>query len=109
MYSHIVIDADSKPERLFLEACENNEDVMFYLKLPSWFVIDTPVGKYNPDWALAYQNDKTLYFVAETKGNTDLALLRPLERLKIECGKKHFKLFERVEFRAVKEFAELLV
>lgn len=108
LFSHIVIDSDSKPEKQFMEACENNEDVMFYLKLPAWFTIDTPVGKYNPDWALAYQNDKTLYFVAETKGNTDLALLRPLEKLKIECGKKHFKLFERVEFRVVKAFAELL-
>ncbi len=108
LFSHIVIDSDSKPEKKFMEACENSEDVMFYLKLPAWFCIDTPVGKYNPDWALAYQNDKTLYFVAETKGNTDLALLRPLEKLKIECGKKHFKLFERVEFRVVKEFSELL-
>lgn len=108
LFSHIVIDSDSKPERMFMEACENSEDVMFYLKLPSWFVIETPVGQYNPDWALAYQNDNTLYFVAETKGNTNLALLRPLEKLKIECGKKHFKLFERVEFKVVKAFSELL-
>jgi type III restriction enzyme len=108
LFSHIVIDSDSTPEKKFMEACENNDDVMFYLKLPEWFVIDTPVGTYNPDWALAYQNDKTLYFVAETKGHTNLALLRPLERLKIECGKKHFKLFERIEFRVVKEFSELL-
>ena len=108
LFSHIIIDSDSKPEKKFMEACENSDDVMFYLKLPAWFCIDTPVGKYNPDWALAYQNDKTLYFVAETKGNTDLALLRPLEKLKIECGKKHFNLFERVEFRVVKEFSALL-
>ena len=108
LFSHIVIDSDSKPEKQFMEACENSEDVIFYLKLPDWFVIDTPVGTYNPDWALVYQNDKTLYFVAETKGTTDLALLRPLEKLKIECGKKHFKLFERVEFKVVKEFSELL-
>ncbi|PZN81923.1 MAG: restriction endonuclease [Candidatus Methylumidiphilus alinenensis] len=108
LFSHIVIDSDSKPEKKFMQACENSEDVMFYLKLPAWFRIDTPVGTYNPDWALVYKNDKTLYFVAETKGTTDLTLLRPLEKLKIECGKKHFKLFERVEFKVVKEFSELL-
>jgi type III restriction enzyme len=109
LFNHIVIDSESKPEQDFMIACENNDDVLFYLKLPSWFTIDTPVGTYNPDWALVYRNDKTLYFVAETKSTTDLALLRPLEKWKIECGKKHFKLFEKVEFNVVKTLSELLV
>lgn len=108
LFSHIVIDSGSTPERTFAEACENNEDVHFYIKLPRWFVIDTPVGTYNPDWALVYKNDQTLYFVAETKSTTDLGMLRPLEKLKIECGKKHFKNFEQVRFKVVSNLAELL-
>ncbi len=113
LFSHIVIDANSGPERAFAQACEENDDVSFYIKLPRWFEIDTPVGKYNPDWALSYRNYKTLYFVAETKGGTDAVgiredLLRPLEQLKIECGRRHFKQFEQVSFRVVKCLDELL-
>jgi type III restriction enzyme len=113
LFSHIVIDSSSGPEKAFAEACEKNDDVHFYIKLPRWFVIDTPVGTYNPDWALVYKNDQTLYFVAETKSTgaksgVNLALLRPLEQLKIECGKRHFKQFEGVQFRVVKTLAELV-
>jgi type III restriction enzyme len=113
LFSHIVIDSNSGPERKFAEACENNDDVLFYMKLPKWFTIDTPVGKYNPDWALAYRNDKTLYFVAETKdtGKKDgvaLDLLRPIEQLKIECGKRHFKNFEQVQFKVVSSLEQLI-
>lgn len=113
LFSHIVIDSNSSPERLFAQACEDNDDVLFYIKLPRWFQIETPVGPYNPDWALAYRNDQTLYFVAETKktGSGDhvqLDLLRPLEDLKIECGKRHFKNFEEVRFRVVSSLTELV-
>jgi type III restriction enzyme len=113
LFSHIVIDPSSGPERTFAEACENNDDVHFYIKLPRWFLIETPVGAYNPDWALVYKNDQTLYFVAETKSTggkdgVNLALLRPLEQLKIECGKRHFRQFEEVRFRVVKNLSELL-
>jgi type III restriction enzyme len=113
LFSHIVIDSNSGPERLFAQACEDNDDVLFYIKLPRWFQIETPVGPYNPDWALAYRNDKVLYFVAETKktGNTDhvqLGMLRPLEDLHIECGRRHFKNFEQVRFKAVSSLTELL-
>ena len=85
----------------------------FYIKLPRWFLVDTPVGKYNPDWALVYKNDQILYFVTETKdtGGKDgvnLSLLRPLEQLKIECGKRHFKQFEGVQFHVVKSLNELI-
>jgi type III restriction enzyme len=68
LYSHVVIDSGSSPERKFAEACDDNDDVLFYIKLPRWFVIESPVGQYNPDWAVAYRNDNVLYFVAETKG-----------------------------------------
>jgi type III restriction enzyme len=113
LFSHIVIDSNSGPERAFAQACEDNEDVLFYIKLPRWFQIETPVGPYNPDWAVAYRNDSTLYFVAETKktGNGDhvqLDLLRPIEDLRIECGKRHFKNFEQVQFKVVSTLEELV-
>ena len=111
--THIVIDSNSGPERLFAQACEDIDDVLFYVKLPRWFQIDTPVGTYNPDWALAYRNDKTLYFVAETKktgrgDHVQLDLLRPIEELRIECGNRHFKNFEEVRFRVVSSLDELV-
>ena len=113
LFSHIVIDSNSSPERLFAQTCEDNDDVLFYIKLPRWFQVDTPVGSYSPDWALAYRNDKVLYFIAETKktGNTDhvnLGLLRPIEELRIECGKRHFKHFEEVRFRVVNSLDALV-
>jgi type III restriction enzyme len=113
LFSHIVIDSASGPEKAFAQACENNEDVHFYIKLPRWFEIETPVGPYNPDWALVYKNDQTLYFVAETKdtggkGPVNLSILRPLEQLKIECGKRHFDQFEQVSFRVVKSLTDLI-
>ena len=108
-----MIDSGSQPEWQFAEACENNDDVLFYIKLPRWFVIETPVGRYNPDWALVYRNDNVLYFVAETKGtgtsqDPGRALLRLVEGLKIECGERHFRDFERVQFRVVRKFEELI-
>ena len=114
LFSHILIDANSEPEWTFARECEDNEDVLFYLKLPRWFVIDTPVGPYNPDWALAYRNDSTFYFVAETKSDgsdnaPEIGLLRPIEQLKIECGKRHFHNFEEVQFRVVRRVSDLLV
>jgi type III restriction enzyme len=113
LFSHIIVDSNSGPERAFARSCEDNEDVLFYIKLPRWFRIETPVGPYNPDWAIAYRNDRVLYFVAETKGTGDTAsvqrgLLRPLEDLKIECGKRHFKNFEEVRFQVVGSFMELV-
>jgi type III restriction enzyme len=112
LFSHIVIDSNSGPERLFAQSCEDNDDVLFYIKLPKWFKIDTPVGTYNPDWALAYKNDQLLYFVAETKntggGHVDIGLLRPIEDLRIECGRRHFKNFEEVRFKVVSSLTGLV-
>ena len=108
-----IIESQSSPEKNFAKACEDNDDVLFYIKLPKWFQIETPVGTYNPDWALAYRNDKTLYFVAETKDTgkkegVAIDLLRPIEQLKIECGRRHFKNFEEVRFRVVKSLEDLI-
>lgn len=113
LFSHIVIDSNSTPERQFAAECEANDDVLFYLKLPRWFTIETPLGPYNPDWALMYQNDHQLYFVAETKsaknGRIDIHLLRPIEQMKIKCGEKHFDEFSEIRFKAVASLTELIV
>ena len=89
-YDHVIYD--SNIERKFAEDCEKDENVKFYIKLPSWFKINTPLGPYNPDWAVCLSEDTEdrLYFVAETKGNILNEELRPREEAKIRCGKEHF-------------------
>jgi type III restriction enzyme len=96
------IHVDSNVERDFAAECEKRDDIKFYFKLPFWFEIDTPIGKYNPDWALVYEGDKKIYFVAETKGTDDIndPCLSTGERHKILCGKKHFENFPDVKFVA---------
>jgi len=85
---------DSNVENQFAKDCEDNEDnVDFYFKLPNWFKISTPIGSYNPDWAVVLKGERKVYFVAETKGAGQE--LRPSEELKIKCGTAHFKEFER--------------
>lgn len=66
----------------------------FFFKLPRGFKIPTPIGNYVPDWAVVLENEKRVYFVAETKGTLDRQLLRNVERMKVECGSKHFALFK---------------
>jgi type III restriction enzyme len=108
LYDYVEVDSDV--EREFAADCEKRDDIKFYFKLPGWFFIDTPIGKYQPDWALVYENDKRIYFVAETKGTSDIndASLAPGERQRIRCGKRHFAEFEGVIFRApVKSLSEL--
>jgi type III restriction enzyme len=61
------------------------------VKLPGWFEIDTPVGKYNPDWAIVKQQDATLYLIKETKSTRDFLKLRHSEADKVRCGIEHFK------------------
>jgi len=96
------IQFDSEIERKFAEECEKRDDIKFYFKLPFWFEIDTPIGKYNPDWALVYEGDRKIYFVAETKGTDNIndPSLSNEERYKIQCGKKHFANFPDVHFKA---------
>ncbi|MDP4007744.1 MAG: DEAD/DEAH box helicase family protein [Candidatus Peregrinibacteria bacterium] len=98
LYDYIV--CDSQIESQFAKDLETNEDVKFYIKLPYWFKIETPIGSYNPDWAVVFEADKRVYFVAESKGTTNLEELRELERMKIKCGSKHFEEFDDVEFKA---------
>jgi len=102
IYDYIQIDSNSSIERTFAEECEKRDDIKFYFKLPFWFKIDTPIGTYNPDWALVYEGDKKVYFVAETKGTDDIndPCLSTGERDKMRCGKRHFENFPDVKFRA---------
>ena len=114
LYNYVLIDSFSKPERDFAEQCETRDDVLFYIKLPSWFVVRTPIGNYNPDWALIKQEDgeqKKIYFVAETKDAKSLkeGTLREKEKMKIHCGTKHFEEFntDGVIYKAVSNLTEL--
>ncbi|PIS47133.1 MAG: DEAD/DEAH box helicase [Elusimicrobia bacterium CG08_land_8_20_14_0_20_51_18] len=105
---HIVIDSMSDVERKFAGDCEKNDNIEFFIKLPDWFTIKTPIGDYNPDWALIYKNENRIYFVAETKSTLDQAKLRPQEAMKIKCGKAHFKEFPDVKFKHVKDVSGLV-
>lgn len=91
-YEYIVYDS-STVEKPFAERLEQNEAVKVFAKLPSWFMVPTPLGTYNPDWAVLVENETRLrlFFVVETKGDTFLDALRPSEKAKIDCGKKHFE------------------
>jgi type III restriction enzyme len=90
-YEHVVYDSNVESD--LVREFERNKDVKVYAKLPSWFKIDTPLGTYNPDWAVLFQFDGTekLFFVVESKGTMGFDFLRPAEQGKIDCGKKHFK------------------
>lgn len=92
VYEKVVYDSPGV-ERTFAEDLEKNEAVKVYAKLPGWFKVPTPLGSYNPDWAVLIEKDGTerLYFVVETKGSLFLEDLRNKESAKIECGKAHFK------------------
>lgn len=94
LYDHIIYDSTN--EQKFAEQLDTNTDVAVYVKLPSGFYISTPVGKYNPDWAIAFYEGsvKHIYFVAETKGTLDTMKfnhITPTEQAKIDCAKAHFK------------------
>jgi len=91
VYQHVVYDS-AGVERRFAEDLEANEAVKVYAKLPGWFKVPTPLGTYNPDWAVLVEIDgqEKLYFVVETKGSNWWDDLRHIEGAKIKCGKKHF-------------------
>lgn len=89
-----------------------SKDIAVYVKLPSGFYISTPVGKYNPDWAIAfYEGDiKHIYFVAEANGSMNSMQLRRIEESKIHCAKKHFKAISNgsVVYDVVDSYKSLL-
>jgi type III restriction enzyme len=97
LYDHIVYDSTN--EQAFATELDTNTNVAVYVKLPDGFYISTPVGHYNPDWAIAFYEGtvKHIYFVAETKGSMSSMQLRLIEESKIHCAKEHFKAISNGE------------
>lgn len=111
LYDLVVLDSMGT-EKNFAESLEHEDDVVVYTKLPRGFYINTPMGKYNPDWAVAFREGsvKHVYFIAETKGTDDLPSdLRGTENSKIECARKHFAAISEkdVIFDVVKNYRKL--
>ena len=106
------VPLDSGVESRFAQDCETSEQIKFYFKLPNWFKIPTPIGNYNPDWALVFEDDKKIYFVAETKDTgtpqVDLSKLSGDEQMKIKCGKAHFNEFDDLEYKVVNKVGQLI-
>lgn len=111
LYDHIVYDSETV-ERPFAQALDNDPDVKMFFKLPDKFKINTPLGTYNPDWAVYLDQDGAtkLYFVLETKGSAKEAELRLKEKLKIHCGRAHFKALDNdLEFKVTSNWKEFRV
>ena len=89
VYEYVVYE--SEVEREFARRLDEREDIKLFVKLPEWFRIDTPVGKYNPDWAILKHDGRALYLVRETKNTRDFLKLRTSEADKVRCGQKHFE------------------
>ena len=114
LYDNVPCDSDI--ERRFVEDLERRDDVRLYVKLPGWFTVPTPIGEYNPDWAIVMENrdehgessaEPLLYLVRETKSTHALDQLRPDERRKILCGHSHFSVALGVDYRVVVAAKEL--
>jgi len=103
---------DSEGERTFAKALETSDKVAVYAKLPSGFSIPTPVGNYNPDWAIAFETGsvKHVYFIAETKGNMREEELREKEAHKIDCAKEFFRTLadDGIKYDVVATYEDLL-
>ena len=110
LYDHIVYDSTN--EKDFATELDTNRDVAVYVKLPDGFYISTPVGHYNPDWAIAFYKGsvKHIYFVAETKGSMNSMQLRLIEESKIHCAREHFKAIsnDEVVYNVVDSYKTLL-
>jgi type III restriction enzyme len=110
LFDHIVYDSTN--ERDFAKELDVSEEVAIYVKLPDGFFISTPVGHYNPDWAIAFKEGtvKHIYFVAETKGSMDTMELRGVEDAKIHCAREHFKAIsgDNVVYDVVDSYQALL-
>jgi type III restriction enzyme len=91
VYEDVVYDSET--ESSFADQLEKNEAIKVYAKLPGWFTVPTPLGSYNPDWAVLVGKDgaERLYFVVETKAGLFAGDLRAKEQAKIDCAKAHFK------------------
>jgi len=114
VYDYAITDSDV--ERRFVNELDTSSEVVVYAKLPRGFLIPTPVGDYNPDWAISFQADniKHIYFVAETKGSMSSMKLREIEKTKIECARKFFDEInlkvtqDKVKYDVVTDYAKLM-
>ena len=114
VYDYAIIDSDV--ERDFVKQLDSSGEVVVYAKLPRGFLIPTPVGDYNPDWAISFKAGrvKHIYFVAETKGTMSSMKLREIEKTKIECARKFFGEIsqkitqDRVRYDVVTDYAKLM-
>lgn len=114
IYDYVI--TDSKVEREFVQNLDISTDVVVYTKLPKGFLIPTPVGDYNPDWAISFKEGdiKHVYFVAETKGTMSSMELREIEKIKIDCARKFFEEIGRkvadhpVKYDVVDSFGKLM-
>jgi len=111
LYDYVIFDS-VKTEKPFAEQLDISSEVSVYVKLPKGFYINTPVGKYNPDWAIAFNEGtvKHVYFVAETKGDISTMELREVESAKISCARKHFQAIssDKVIFDVVANYKQLM-
>jgi type III restriction enzyme len=114
VYDYVVTDSDV--ETRFAKELDTSSEIVVYAKLPRGFLIPTPVGDYNPDWAISFKEGsvKHIYFVAETKGSMSSMKLREIERTKIECARKFFDEIskrvaeDRVKYDVVTDYAKLM-
>jgi type III restriction enzyme len=109
LYDYLVTDSDV--EKRLAEDMDAHQEIKMYVKLPSGFFIDTPVGNYNPDWAIVCDEKQVrhVYFIAETKGNNSQLELRRIENTKISCARKHFKEIcgDAVTYDVVSDYRQL--
>jgi len=114
IYDYVI--TDSKVEKEFAEKLDVSDEVVVYAKLPGGFFIPTPVGDYNPDWAISFKEGsvKHVYFIAETKGSMSSLDLRGTEGTKIDCARKFFKKLEettsgeKVKYDVVTDYDKLM-
>jgi len=103
---------DSKIERTFVNELDTSVEVVVYAKLPKGFFIPTPVGDYNPDWAISFKEGsvKHIYFIAETKGSMSSMELRKIEQCRIDCARKFFGRMtsEQVRYGVVDSYGKLM-
>ena len=116
LYDHVIYY--SEVERNFVEGLEDQNEVKLYVKLPAFFKVPTPIGSYNPDWAIVFERhdefgkptgEETLYLVRETKDTTNLDDLRPDEKRKIDCGRRHFEDALGVDYEVVNDPYDLRI
>jgi type III restriction enzyme len=113
LYDQVIVN--SNIERQFVKELEQREDVRMYVKLPDWFKIPTPIGNYNPDWAIVMDDpdrpgEELLYLISETKGQTDTSKLQYAhESQKIKCGRTHFEQALQVSYKVMASTADLPV